>query len=113
MRNKKDTLTTYLEERDMTMEELTEIVAKYLAQREDNRLTLYKYLKKKSCAAWIRFDFKINGQEYHCISVEDFIKTYGTISENLLHQYIVVKEQTSGFSQSQGSVYWLTLERLV
>lgn len=105
-------LERYLADHDMTIEELNEIVENYLKTRKPTYPTLLKYLLKKSCGAWIRFHFKVDREEYYCVSAEDFIITYGTISKPILEEYVVIGEKCYGYSQDQGSVYDLTIKKI-
>ena len=70
--------------------------------------TIRDFINKRSNAAWISFDFTIDGCRYTCCSVEDFILDYGRKSAYLLDNYYVQSTQESYPSNSQGQTIWLT-----
>lgn len=70
--------------------------------------TIRDFINKRSNAAWISFDFTIDGRGYTCCSVEDFILDYGRKSAYLLDNYYVQETKESYPSNSQGQTIWLT-----
>ena len=70
--------------------------------------TIKEFINKRSNAAWITFEFTIDGHGYTCCSVEDFILDYGRKSAYLLDNYYVQDTKESYPSNSQGQTIWLT-----
>lgn len=78
--------------------------------------TVREFIDKRSCGAYIDFEFKIDDKEnstifknFICISVDDFLTQYGRRSEFILDNYIVVDTKESSPSQDQGQTIWMKL----
>lgn len=71
--------------------------------------TVREFINKKSCAAWVAFDFEADGRSFYCHSIEDFILDYGRRSSYILDDYIVISTKESYLSNSQGQTIWMTL----
>ena len=75
--------------------------------------TLRGFIDHYSYGAYIRFKFTIDGQDYSCISCEDFLLDYGRLKRHLLDDYIVVDYKDKSYGPSEGSAYTLTLHKRI
>lgn len=79
---------------------------------KERRMTIREFINKNSCAAWITFCFHTDdGKPYSCISVADFVRTYGSASKHILDDYLVLGQDNTEPSQSQGMTYFLYLTK--
>lgn len=72
--------------------------------------TLRGFINHYSYGAYIRFEFTIDGQNYRCISCEDFLLDYGRLKGYLLDDYIVIDYEEKYYGSDQGSTYTLKLQ---
>ena len=75
--------------------------------------TLRGFINHYSCGAYIRFKFTIDGQDYRCISCEDFLLDYGRLKGYLLDDYIVIDYEEKNYGPDQGSTYTLKLHKRI
>ena len=73
--------------------------------------TLRGFINHYSYGAYIRFRFTINGEDYRCISCEDFLVDYGRLKGYLLDDYIVVDYEDKSYGPGEGSMYTLKLQQ--
>lgn len=78
---------------------------------DHTRGILRGFINHYSDGAYIRFKFTIDGQNYRCISCEDFLLDYGRLKGHLLDDYIVVDYEEKNYGPDQGYTYTLKLQQ--
>lgn len=79
-----------------------------MGQVRTRKQTLREFIDERSCGAFVSFEFDIDKEtptrfkDFNCISVDDFLKQYGTRSDYILDDYIVIDTRESYPSQDQG-----------
>ena len=69
------------------------------------------FINHYSSGAYIRFEFTIDGQNYRCVSVEDFLLDYGRLKGHLLDDYLVTSFSNKELGPCEGSINVLKLEK--
>ena len=89
----------------MPLEDMNTIVT------DHTRGTLRGFINRYSYGAYIHFRFTIDGQDYRCISCEDFLLDYGRLKGYLLDDYMVVDYEDKSYGPGEGSMYTLKLQQ--